>query len=69
MTDYFEDGLKSATGDLIGSYDEQNSSYNIKIGPEQVSFKETVDGWATRLSYAPEFAISLNNDYYSFKNG
>jgi len=69
MTDYFEDGLKSATGDLIGSYDEQNSSYNVKIGPEQVSFKETVDGWATRLSYAPEFAISLNNDYYSFKNG
>jgi len=69
MTDYFEDGLKSATSDLIGSYDEQNSSYNVKIGPEQVSFKETVDGWATRLSYAPEFAISLNNDYYSFKNG
>ena len=69
MTDYFEDGLKSATGDLIGSYDEQNSSYNVRIGPEQVSFKETVDGWATRLSYAPEFAISLNNDYYSFKNG
>ena len=69
MTDYFEDSLKSATGDLIGSYDEQNSSYNVRIGPEQVSFKETVDGWATRLSYAPEFAISLNNDYYSFKNG
>ena len=69
MTDYFEDGLKSATGDLIGSYDEQNSSYNVRIGPEQVSFKETVDGWATRLSYAPEFAISLNNEYYSFKNG
>ena len=26
MTDYFEDGLKSATSDLIGSYDEQNLS-------------------------------------------
>ena len=69
MTDYFEDGLKSATSALIGSYDEQNSSYNIRIGAEQVSFKETVDGWSTRLSYAPEFAISLNNDYYSFNNG
>ena len=34
-----------------------------------MSFKETVDGWSTRLSYAPEFAISLNNEYYSFKNG
>jgi len=69
MTDYFEDGLKSTTSALIGSYDEQNSSYNIRIGPEQVSFKEAVDGWSTRLSYVPEFAISLNNDYYSFKNG
>jgi len=69
MTDYFEDKLKSATGALIGSYDEQASSYNIKIGNEQTSFKEGVDGWSTRLSYAPEFAISLNNDYYSFKDG
>ena len=69
MTDYFEDGLKSTTSALIGSYDEHNSSYNVRLGSEQVSFKETVDGWATRLSYAPEFAISLNNDYYSFKNG
>ena len=69
MTDYFEDGLKSTTSALIGSYDEHNGSYNVRIGTEQVSFKETVDGWATRLSYEPEFAISLNNDYYSFKNG
>ena len=69
MTDYFEGKLKSATGALIGSYDEQASSYNIKIGDEQTSFKEGVDGWSTRLSYAPEFAISLNNDYYSFKDG
>jgi len=69
MTHYFEDKLKSATGALIGSYDEQASSYNIKIGNEQTSFKEGVDGWSTRLSYAPEFAISLNNDYYSFKDG
>jgi len=69
MTDYFEDKLKLATGALIGSYDEQASSYNIKIGNEQTSFKEGVGGWSTRLSYAPEFAISLNNDYYSFKDG
>jgi len=69
MSYYFQDKLKSATDALIGSYDEQASSYNIKIGNEQTSFKEGVDGWSTRLSYAPEFAISLNNDYYSFKNG
>ena len=69
MSDYFQDGLSSATGNLIGSYDESTSTYNIKLDSEQVSFKESVDGWTTRLSYTPEFAVSLNNNYYSYDNG
>ena len=69
MSDYFQDKLKSATGTLIGSYDERAGSYNIKIGNEQTSFKEKVNGWSTRLTYSPEFAVSLNNEYYSFKAG
>ena len=48
MSDYFQDGLSSATGNLIGSYDESTSTYNIKLDSEQVSFKESVDGWTTR---------------------
>ncbi len=69
MSNYFEENLKQSGVSIIGSYDEANGSYNLKIGPEQTSFKERVDGWSTRLSYAPEFAVSLNNEYYSFKNG
>ena len=69
MSDYFQDKLKTATGSIIGSYDEASGSYNIKIGTEQTSFKERVNGWSTRLTYRPEFAISLNNEYYSFKDG
>jgi hypothetical protein len=66
MSDYFQDELASATGHLTGSYDETTSTYNIKLDDEQVSFKESVDGWTTRLSYTPEFAVSLNNNYYSY---
>lgn len=34
-----------------------------------LSFKESVDGWTSRKSFIPEEAISLNNTYYSFKDG
>jgi len=34
-----------------------------------VSFKESTDGWTSRKSFIPESGISLNNEYYTFKNG
>ena len=34
-----------------------------------ISFKEKVDGWTSRKSFIPESGISLNNNYYTFKNG
>ena len=34
-----------------------------------VSFKEDVKGWTSRKDFIPEGAISLNNKYYSIKNG
>ena len=34
-----------------------------------VSFKESVNGWTSRKSFLPESGISLNNIYYTFKNG
>jgi len=69
MSYYFKNELKNATGALIGSYDEDASSYNIAIGSSHTSFKEISDGWNTTLSYIPEAGISLNNEYYTFKNG
>jgi hypothetical protein len=55
-----------------------NKDYHIKgdcttittpKGGTTVSFKEEVDGWTSRKSFIPEGGISLNNIYYTFKNG
>jgi len=34
-----------------------------------VSFKESVDGWTSRKDFIQEGGITLNNIYYTFKNG
>tara|TARA_R100000951_G_scaffold28113_1_gene24132 strand:+ start:12718 stop:17163 length:4446 start_codon:yes stop_codon:yes gene_type:complete len=70
MSDYILDAYKDhSDSKIIGSYDEDTGAYNITVDNEVLSFKENVDGWATRLTYKPEFGISLNNEYYTFKNG
>ena len=76
MSDYFIDNLKlNTTGNIIGSYDSDAGSYNLAINvpiaanTESVAFKEKVNGWSSTMSYAPEAGISLNNEYYSFKDG
>ena len=68
MGDYFSDNL-SLADTVIGSYNEDNSSYNITLNNDTVSFKEAVEGWPSRKSYIPEYGISLNNTYYTFSNG
>ena len=70
MSDYILDAYKAHNiNQIYGSYDEDAGAYNIRLNGEVLSFKENVDGWPTRLSYEPEFGISLNNEYYTFKNG
>ena len=70
MSDYFEDKFKSHSGAIIGSYDEASGTYNISFsGDESVAYKERVNGWPSRLSFTPEFAVSLNNEYYTIKDG
>jgi hypothetical protein len=70
MSYFFQDKLKTNVNpSIIGAYDSDIGSYNVVLGGEGVSFKEQVDGWNTRMSYDPEFGISLNNEYYTFKNG
>ena len=34
-----------------------------------ISFKESVDGWTSRKDFIQESGITLNNLYYTFKNG
>ena len=69
MSDFFQDDFKTQARPILGMYDENSSSYNISVGNELVSFKEDVDGWSTRLTYQPEFGLSLNQDLYTFHNG
>jgi len=70
MSDYFEDKLTATTGAILGSYDESSGSYNVSFsGDESVAFKEGTTGWPTRMTFVPEAAISLNNGYYTMKNG
>ena len=69
MSDEFEEKLAASTGNFIGSYDKTASSYNLKLGDQSYSFKEDSDGWSTRLEYAPEAGISLNNIYYTYTAG
>ena len=70
MSYFFQDKLKTnGTAAIIGAYDADIGSYNVALDSESISFKEQVDGWNTRMSYNPEFGISLNNEYYTFKNG
>ena len=72
MKDYLKDKLVAETGYMFGSYDENKDKYNISLPVENtvVSFSEGVNGWPTRLSfYEMESGISLNNMYYTFKDG
>jgi hypothetical protein len=72
MKDYFKDKLVAETGYMFGSYDENKDKYNISLPVENtvVSFSEGVNGWPTRLSFHEmESGISLNNIYYTFKDG
>lgn len=75
MVDYFRDKL-AIYDTCVGSYDDSKGLYNITLdsstargGEDTVSFKEQVTGWPSRKSFLPEFALSLNNIYYSFKDG
>lgn len=70
LSDYFEDNLQLNTK-LIGSYDTTSGSYNLLLSNlnSVLSYQESVGGWPTRLSFEKEQGISLNNKYYTFKEG
>jgi hypothetical protein len=71
MKDYFKDNLAAETGLILGTYDTNKGLYNLTFENEAdtVSFSEGVRGWTSRKSFIPEAGVSLNNMYYTFKNG
>ncbi len=79
MKDYFNDNLENLS-ELIGTYDEKKNEYNLtlatRISKEQlrpttttVSYNEITSGWTSFKSFGPEAGVSLNNQYYTFKEG
>ena len=71
MKDWFRDNLKTATS-VLGSYNEAKGEYNITLNGTTdytISFDEQTNGWVSFKSYIPESGLSLNNIYYTFKNG
>lgn len=75
MKDYFKDKLSSSYNRIVGSYDENKDQYNVSFVTDfistsgTISFSESVNGWPSRKSFIPEAGISLNNMYYTFKDG
>ena len=80
MKDYFNDNLKNIDY-AVGSYDSKKSEYNLTLvnnnGPFQlrpttttISWSDTVNGWTSFKDFAGlELGVSLNNEYYTFKEG
>lgn len=68
MIGYFGDALAKATN-IVGTYDDLADVYNLTIDNETLSFDESVDGWPTRKSFVPEAGTSMNNIYYTLKDG
>ena len=72
MKDYFKDNLRAQTGYIYGTYDETKSQYNVSLPTSvntTVSYSESINGWVSRKSFMPEGGLSINNKYYTFKNG
>ena len=62
----------SANSYIVGTFDDRKKEYNlttIKNSSETVSFSEKGRGWVSFKSFIPQAGISLNNEYYTFKDG
>ena len=73
MKDFFRDALAANNGLMVGSYDVRKHQYNISTHESNanstVSFSESINGWVSKKSFIPEAGFSLENKYFTFKNG
>ena len=79
MGDWFSDRLKTAKA-VVGAYNRDKGEYDLAIHYNvddsaltkklaTLSYKENIKGWSSFKSYNIEAGLSVNNDYYTFKNG
>lgn len=78
MKDYFADNLP-ISNNVVGSYDNKKDTYNVTLTGlptddygfkfATISFGERTNGWTSFKSFSQEGGVSLNNNYYTFKDG
>ena len=77
MQDYFADNLKK-NDVLLGSFDDRKQEYNLTLKKDvprmespdvTISFSETAKGWTSFKSFIQDSGLSLNNEYYTVKEG
>jgi len=76
MRNYFSKFKSSFIDKAVGSYDNESNEYNITISEKlpviknsTISYSERSKGWVSFKSFIPEMGVSIDNDYYTFKNG
>jgi len=70
MKDYFSDTFKTANTNIIGTYDDKKSQYNLTFSNNTtVSWNEGTKAWVSFKSFLPESGVSFNNTYYTFFDG
>ena len=77
MTDYFRDKLSGAASNIIGGWDAHNKQYVVSLVQndtterkiQTLAFDETSKGWTSFFDYVPNQIFSLNNNYFTAKDG
>ena len=69
LTEEWEEKLSTDQSYNLTAECENPAEATGKVTATTLSFKETVNGWTSRKSFLPEEGVSLNNIYYTFKNG
>jgi len=84
MKDFFRDNLNNlntnaGVGSILGAYDIYNNQYVTSLQQyskpliipttfNTLSFDESIRGWTSRYSYAPQVMFSLGANFYSVQN-
>lgn len=80
MVNYFRNSFSTVgvkEGFIVGMYDTHSGQYVLSVQgnrsgnvvPYTLAFDEDNIGWVSTFSYIPDTGVSLNNDFYTFKNG
>ena len=74
MHDFFRDNLTStAVTKVVGGWDMHTKNYVLSIQTASsyntLSFDESVQGWASRLTYKPSWIFSLSSTFFTTNTG